>query len=189
MLFGGSPIAFAESAATTTITTTATHTSTAALNTSLTTGHTILDGDFSATWTTAAWVGTQFSSLVAADVAVYDANNTLIASGPAQLLPANGESAIALALGNTLTYTVSGSGSAAFYAPALSTLGVGSNWQAYTAEIQSNLPYGVGLQGANVVIDGQILDGEGMVLVITGTATLQGQGQTLAPNFANLVEI
>ncbi|MCP4425404.1 MAG: hypothetical protein GY803_12995, partial [Chloroflexi bacterium] len=171
------------------ITTSATHTGTAALNAALTTGHTVVDGDFSATWTTDAWVGTQFSSLVAADTAVYDTNNTLIASGPAQVLVANGESGIALALGDTLTYTVSGSGSASFYAPALSTLGVGNNWSDYTSEIHSNNPYGIGLQGADVIIDGQILDGEDMVLVITGTATLQGQGQTLAPNFTNEVTI
>lgn len=133
-------------------------------------------------------MGTQFSVLSALDAAVYDETDTLIARGPAQVIPENGGSAVALAMGDILTYTVSGNGSAAFYAPALSTLGVGGVWNDYTAVIQANSPYGIGLQGADVIVNGQIYSGD-LVLVITGTTTLQGRGQTLVPNFAHQVVI
>lgn len=92
MLFGGSPAALAHNTAVAQITVTAAHTGTLPLDAALTTGYTILDGDFSAVWTTDAWVGTQFSLLSALDTAVYDETDTLIASGPAQVIPENGES-------------------------------------------------------------------------------------------------
>lgn len=188
MLFYNRPFITADAAATTQIAVTAVHTTTSPLDASLTTGHTTIVGDFSAVWTTDAWVGTQFSVLSALDTAVYDETNTLIARGQAQVLPENGESAVALAMGDVLTYTVSGNGSAAFYAPALSTLGVGGAWNDYTAVIHANSPYGIGLQGADVIVNGQIYSGN-LVLVVTGTTTLQGQGQTLVPNFTNQVVI
>jgi hypothetical protein len=57
-------------------------------------------------------------------------------------------------------------------------LGVGGNWLTYTAQVNSAAPYGVGLRGAIVSVDGQEYTGT-LALVTTGTLILQGYGQTL----------
>ncbi len=91
-------------------------------------------------------------------------------------------------MGSPLTYTVAGKGSASFYAPATSGLGVGGHWVTYTAQMHSGGAYGIGVQGAVVTVNGQEYTGT-LVLVTSEPASLAGFGHTLAPNFANRVTI
>ncbi|MCP3957175.1 MAG: hypothetical protein GY719_04925, partial [bacterium] len=78
--------------------------------------------------------------------------------------------------------------STAFYAPAAGGLGVGGHWLTHTAQIQSAAPYGVGLQGAVVTVNGQTFTGD-LILVTTDTVSLAGYGRTLTPSFADRVLI
>ncbi len=165
------------------VSTNATH-GDAPLSASLAASHAILYGGIKAVWTTDAWTSAQFTTLSIPRAQLYDEQDTLIATGLIQARSANGRSAVALALGDTLTYTIVGTGTTSFYAPALSGLGVGGNWLTYTAQISSETLYGVGLQGAIVSVDGQEYTGT-LVLVTTDTLALQGQGHTLTPNFSD----
>jgi hypothetical protein len=145
------------------------------LSASLVVSHTVLSGTLYAEWNTNSWVGAQFTSLTAPQAQVYDENNTLIATGAVQARPVF-STAVALALGNSLTYDIQGNGSASFYAPATNGLGVGGNWLTYTAHLQSNGQYGIGLRDAIVIVNGQEYTGT-LVLVTTDPVTFSGSGQ------------
>ncbi len=157
------------------------------LSTSLAVSYTILSGTLRAEWSADAWVGAQFTYLSAPQARVYDEHNTLVASGTIQARSVL-TLAIALALGDALTYTIDGKGRATFYAPATSGLGVGGNWVTYTAQMHSGGAYGIGVQGAVVTVNGQEYTGT-LVLVTSEPASLVGMGHTLAPDFANRVTI
>jgi phosphatidylserine/phosphatidylglycerophosphate/cardiolipin synthase-like enzyme len=196
------------------VTATATH-ATAPIAASLTTSHTVFGGNLDATWATDAWAEAQFTSLSVPWAQVYDEHNTLLAAGAVQASPVVGEgsppsqggagggSAIAIALGDLLTYTIAGTGFAATYAPAVEGLGVGGHWLTYTAQVESADPaaaYDVRLLNAAVTVDGSLLAGStppsqggagggSLTLVTSDTVRLAGRGRTLVPNFAERVAI
>jgi hypothetical protein len=183
MLFSANPARLTSpGSASASISITATH-PTAALDASLAVPYTILNGDLSMTWASDSWLAGQFTSLSAPSAQVYDENNTLIAEGKVQVAPAEEGSGVVLALGETLTYTISGEGSTTFYAPATDGLGLGGQWITYTAHIASASPYGLGLQNAIVTVDGQEYRGD-LVLVTSREITFSGTGRTIAPNFS-----
>ncbi len=164
----------------------------------LTTTYTVLTGDLTASWVNATWAAAEFETLSVSWAQVYDENNLLIAEGPISAAPlpspsgggagGEGESAFALALGDPLTYTVTGADSATFYAPASNGLGAGGDWTSYTAQIESGQTFGVGLQNAIVTVNGQTYTGA-LTLVTLSPVTLSGSGHTLLPNFAGQVSI
>jgi hypothetical protein len=148
------------------------------LSASLVVSHTVLSSTLQAEWTTDAWVGAQFTTLSAPQAQVYDEDNVLVAEGAVQARPA-AESAVALAMGNVLIYTIRGDGFASFYAPATDGLGIGGTWQTYTAQVQSHDLYGIGLEGAAVTVNGQEYMGQ-LVLFTSDPVTLQGRGHTFS---------
>jgi hypothetical protein len=187
MLLVTTPGPLPDGGATTQVNAIATH-STTSLYTSLITSHTVLYGGLNTTWTSDTWLGAQFTTLSTPQAELYDEQDNLIATGAVQVQPADNHTAVALALGDTLTYTIKGNGNASFYALATSGLGVGGTWQTYTAQVQSATTYGVGLQGAIVSVDGQQYSGA-LTLVTSDPVTLQGYGRTLAPNFSQQAAI
>jgi PKD repeat protein/uncharacterized membrane protein len=196
MLFSTSPFAALSGGVSQTVNVAPSH-SDGNLSASLVVSHTILSGTLSAKWNTNSWVGAQFTSLSIPQAQVYDENNALLATGAVQARPASppvgtggvsGGPAVALALGDSLTYDIQGQGSASFYAPATNGLGVGGNWSTYTAHMQSTGQYGIGLRDAIVTVNGQEYTGT-LVLVTSDPVTLTGSGHTLTPNFTQHVVI
>ena len=187
MLFATTPYPRPAGGAQTVLTTT-TAPVTTPLAASFTTSHTVVSGDLQAAWTTDAWVAAQFATLTAPYAQLYDEHDTLLAAGPVQAAPAEGDAALALALGGDLTCTVDGRGALSFYAPATTGLGVGGTWETYTASVAAPGVFGVGLQGASVTVNGQAFTGP-LTLVVSDTLTLHGAGYTVAPNFAAQVAL
>ena len=187
MLFATTPYPRPAGGAQTVLTTT-TAPVTTPLAASFTTSHTVVSGNLQAAWTTDAWVAAQFATLTAPYAQLYDEHDTLLAAGPVQAAPAEGDAALALALGGDLTCTVDGRGALSFYAPATAGLGVGGTWDAYTASVAAPGAFGVGLQGASVTVNGQAFTGA-LTLVVSDTLTLHGAGHTVAPNFAAQVAL
>ncbi len=109
-------------------------------------------------------------------------SETLITGGPVTVVARKG-AATALAVGELLAHAVSGRGALAFYAPATSGLGAAGTWETYTASIAAPGVFGVGLAGADVLVNGQAFTGT-LALVVAGPLTLSGRGATLAPDFA-----
>ncbi len=171
-----------------TVLTTTTAPATTPLAATFTTSHTVVSGELQAAWTTDTWVAAQFVTLTAPYAQLYDEHDTLLAAGPVQAAPADGDAALALALGAGLTCTVDGRGALSFYAPATAGLGVGGTWETYTASVAAPGAFGVGLQGATVIVDGQAFTGT-LTLVVSDTLTLHGAGHTIAPNFVARVAL
>ncbi len=79
--------------------------------------------------------------------------------------------------------------SASFYSQPLSGLGSGGAWDNYTAELTSSQPYTLTLEDAVVTVDGTGTYTGSFTLVATGPTTVEGQGHTAMPNFAESAAI
>ncbi|MDY7075405.1 MAG: transglutaminase domain-containing protein [Chloroflexota bacterium] len=119
---------------------------------------------------------------------LYDPTGVPLGTGTIQATP-RFSSAVALTQSSPLYVVLSGSGTASTYAPAVSGLGVGSNWLTYTAQLTSTQPYTLTLYDAIVTVDDTDVYTGDFTLVVTGTTTLEGSGHTAAPNFADSVSI
>ncbi|MBN1888180.1 MAG: hypothetical protein JW850_09325, partial [Thermoflexales bacterium] len=123
------------------------------------------------------------AALAAPSGRLYDSTGTPVDIGSIQVTPRL-STAVALAQGSPLHITLSGTGIASFYAPALSGLGAGTNWLTYTAQLTSTQPYTLELRDVVVTVNGTDTYTGNFTLVTTGTTTLTGAGHTAAPNFA-----
>ncbi|MBN1873584.1 MAG: transglutaminase domain-containing protein, partial [Anaerolineae bacterium] len=135
-------------------------------------------------WVSGGQNALEFITLVTPFVTLYDANEVYLSTGSIRAIPYNSATADVFALGTEFAVSVSGMGSTATYAPALSGLAAGTDWLTYTAELTSTAPYTLTLTDAVVTVnDTDIYTGD-FTLVVTGTTVITGSGHTAAPNFA-----
>ena len=135
----------------------------------------------------ASWASASSSVFTARSL---DAANATIA-GPSPgtgtvTLSAAGDTPVLISGSNR--YDVNGTGSLSFYGPAGSSLGVGGDWDAYSATITGNLSITLTVAAGVLTLDGQALPA-GTYTITTGSATLSGSGATTSPNFAGSASI
>ncbi|MFO7536907.1 MAG: transglutaminase domain-containing protein, partial [Chloroflexota bacterium] len=127
--------------------------------------------------------GLAFTSLTAAAASLYDEGGTLLGSGLLEAWPQSDATA-ATALVSGAEVGLAATGTAAFYAPALTGLAAGSDWANYTAQLTAAAPYTIELVEALVSLDGMAVYSGRLTAVVTGSSEVSGDSLTAVPNFA-----
>jgi uncharacterized membrane protein len=140
-------------------------------------------GNISASWSSSANSGFQALSLEAASANVRYAQGAVIGSGNVAFTSSINAP---LAITGTNSFSVNGTGSLSFYGPAESSLGVGGDWDSYSAAVNGTAS--ITLTTDSLTLNGQSLPA-GTYTITTSSATLTGSGNTTSPNFSGSVSI
>ncbi len=144
----------------------------------------IISGAINANWNGGGTTTTlQAQTLSVPNGTVRDGKGALVGSGQVAL---NTTSLVAAALSGTVAYSITGQGALAFYAPAESNLGIGANWDNYTANVSGTV--NITLTTASLAVNGQVLPA-GTYTIATTAAALTGSGQSTSPNFSETLGV
>lgn len=144
-----------------------------------------VSGQLSAGWASRTTSGFLASSLGADAATVVNARGATLGSGTVAL---SSQSAAALSMAGNTDYSIDGSGSLSFYAPAESTLGVSGDWQNYTATVTGNVSITLTVPAGALTLNNQPLPA-GTYTITTSSATLSGSGTTSSPTFSGSASI
>ena len=143
------------------------------------TAHASLLGPAAFSWSDSHEHGFTLTELTADTVDLYD-GDTWLASGTLSV----NEPTEALVVGDSLTFSLEAEGSHTYYAPAVSGLAAGSEWQHYSAALAGGQPFAITLLAADVTINGNESYNGLLTAVVTGEAQISGYGDSPLPHFA-----
>ena len=142
-----------------------------------------LTNQVDASWSSVTMSSFLATSLNANSAIVKDANGNSIGSGTVVFSAA---AATPLFISGSDQYSVSGTGSLSFYAPAETSLGVSGDWDSYSATATGNV-------SITIITGGLTLNGNplppGTYTLTTSSATLVGSGLSTSPNFSGSASI
>ena len=142
-----------------------------------------VSGPLAASWADADTSGFAVSTLAASGATVTGAGGSAVGSGAVALAVAG---PISAAISGNAQYNVNGTGTLAFYGSPGSGLGVGGDWDAYTAVVSGTVSITITTDALS--LNGQVLPA-GTYTIATTSATLTGSGPSTSPNFAGAASI
>lgn len=140
-----------------------------------------ISGQIQALWNSAAINIFQSNSLLSMNATVRDIDGASLGSGTVALT-----ASASLSVSGNVSYQVDGTGGLAFYAPAITNLGVSGDWKSYSAQISGTVTLTITTD--RLTLNGVLL-APGTYTISTTSATLTGSGTTSSPDFAGSVAI
>jgi hypothetical protein len=142
-----------------------------------------VSGQLAASWADGDASGFAASALAASGVTVTGPGGSPVGSGAVAL---TASPPVPVAISGNARYSVSGSGTLAFYGSPGTSLGVGGDWVNYSATVSGTLA--ITLTTGGLSLNGQALPA-GTYTLTAASATLSGSGPSTAPNFAGTASI
>ena len=143
----------------------------------------VVSGNVDASWASRSSSSFLVSSLGASTATIVNSDGMTVGTGS---VTATSSVSSAVSVSGSNPYSVQGQGNLSFYGPAESNLGVGGNWDSYTATVRGNVSITLTTDG--LTLNGQALPA-GTYTITTNSATLSGSGTTSSPNFAGSASI
>jgi hypothetical protein len=140
-------------------------------------------GPLSASWSAGDASGFAVSSLTASGVTITGAGDNPVGSGVVSLMAS---APVSVSISGNAQYNVNGTGTLAFYGGTGSNLGVGADWDNYSATVSGSLA--ITLTTDRLTLNGQALPA-GTYTIDTTSATLSGTGPSTSPNFAGAASV
>jgi hypothetical protein len=149
----------------------------------LTTSEMGVVGSASHNWTAVGQNSFTFDSLSVASASLYR-NGTLVGSGAVTAVPTLTNTLASAQTTSGVSVSGTADGRLALHAPAQSSLGGGSQFEAFNFTVDAAANYTLALDNATATLNGTTYSGD-LEIVTSAPAQLSGAGATAVPNFAS----
>ncbi len=136
-----------------------------------------------ASWRTSSTSQFQAQSMTAGSATVLGASGQVLGTGTVALAAPT-----VVSVSGSTDDSIDGQGSFSLFGPSESSLGVGGNWQSYTATVAGAVSIGVTVPAGALTLNGRALPG-GTYKITTSSATISGSGTTSSPTFSGSASI